>query len=143
MTRAPATLRDTKSERALSVAACNVLRSMLRINGQRGFPATRGDGLMTGFPKQWARITKLAQLPGDITPHTLRHSFASVAGDLQFSVLTIKALIGHRAGHSVTSGYVHAADAVLLAAADAVANETAKRMGEIKLEAAVAPTSVA
>jgi integrase len=66
-----------------------------------------------------------------VTPHTLRHSFASLAGDLGFSEPTIAALVGHK-GHSITSRYVHAADAVLLAAADAVANRTAELMGEQK-----------
>ena len=64
-----------------------------------------------------------------MTPHTLRHSFASLAGDLGYSEPTIAALIGHK-GRSITSRYVHAADAVLLAAADAVANRTAELMGD-------------
>jgi len=68
-------------------------------------------------------------LPNDITPHVLRHSFASLAADLGFSELTIAALIGHK-GRSITSRYVHSADAVLLAAADAVANKTMELMGE-------------
>ena len=50
----------------------------------------------------------------------LRHSFASLANDIGLSEPTIAALIGHKGG-SMTSRYVHAADAVLLAAADAVA----------------------
>ena len=40
---------------------------------------------MTGFPKLWARIAKLGALPSDVTPHVLRHSFASIAADLGFS----------------------------------------------------------
>jgi integrase len=64
-----------------------------------------------------------------VTPHTLRHSFASLAGDLGYSEPTIAALVGHK-GRSITSRYVHAADAVLLAAADAVATRTAELMGE-------------
>jgi hypothetical protein len=32
-----------------------------------------------------------------VTPDTLRHTFASVAGDLGFSELTIAALLGHSA----------------------------------------------
>ncbi len=80
---------------------------------------------MVGFPKFWARIAKFGGLPADVTPHTLRHSYASLAGDLGYSELTIAALIGHK-GHSITSRYVHSADAVLLAAADAVANRTAQ-----------------
>jgi integrase len=68
-------------------------------------------------------------LPKDITPHTFRHSFASLAGDLGYSELTIAALVGHK-GQSITSRYIHAADDVLLASADAVANRTAEMMGE-------------
>jgi integrase len=133
-------LADTKtglSIRPLSNAACDVLRSLPRIGtGELVFPATRGDGRMSGFPKLWARIAKLGELPGDITPHVLRHSFASLAADLGYSEPTIAALVGHK-GHTVTSRYVHSADAVLLAAADAVANRTAELMGEARSTAAV------
>jgi hypothetical protein len=67
-------------------------------------------------------------LPADITPHVLRHSFASLAADLGYNEPTIATLLGHKA-RSITSRYVHSADAVLLAAADAVANATMKLMG--------------
>jgi integrase len=56
----------------------------------------------------------------EVTPHTLRHSFASVAGDLGFSESTIGAMLGHAAG-TVTGRYTHHLDAVLIAAADKVA----------------------
>ena len=91
---------------------------------------------MSGFPKIWARIAKLVDLPADVTPHVLRHSFASLASDLGYSEPTIAALVGH-AGRSVTSRYVHSADAVLLAAADAVGNRTAELMGEVRPDAQV------
>jgi integrase len=90
------------------------------------------------FKKFWPRIAKLGKLPADVTPHVLRHSFASLAADLGYSEPTIAALVGHK-GHSVTSRYMHAADAVLLAAADAVANRPAELMGEPKAEAALVP----
>ena len=83
---------------------------------------------MTGFPRMFAQIIQLGGLPDDITPHVLRHSFASLAADLGYSEPTIAALLGHK-GHSITARYVHSADAVLLAAADAIANRTAKLMG--------------
>jgi integrase len=140
LTRRTATLADTKTGRSirpLSHAACDVLRSLTRA-GQLVFPATRGDGRMTGFPKLWARIAKLGELPSDITPHTLRHSFASLAGDLGYSEPTIAALVGHK-GHTITSRYVHSADAVLLAAADKVADQTAELMGDRLLAAEVIP----
>ena len=131
LARRTATLADTKtglSVRPLSHAACEVLERLTR-TGQLVFPATRGRRPMAGFPKFWMRIAKLADLSTEITPHTLRHSFASFAADLGYSEPTIAALIGHK-GHSITSRYVHAADAVLLAAADAVANRTVDLMGQ-------------
>jgi integrase len=84
---------------------------------------------MGGFRKLWNRITAKGELPADITPHVLRHSFASLAADIGYSEPTIAALVGH-AGQSITSRYVHSADAVLLAAADKVAQRTAELMGE-------------
>jgi integrase len=117
-------LADSKtgrSMRPLSHAACELLRSMPRFgDGALVFPAARGDGLMGGFKKYFRRIMAQGGLPPDVTPHTLRHSFASIAGDMGYSEPTIAALVGH-VGRSVTSRYVHSADSVLLAAADAVA----------------------
>lgn len=68
---------------------------------------------MSGFPTLFERITKAGGLPKDVTPHILRHSFASLAADLGCSELAIAALLGHRSG-SVTARYTHAADDVLL-----------------------------
>ena len=127
-------LPDSKSGRSmrpLSNAACNLLRAVPRAgNGALVFPASRGEGLMLGFKKFVHRIVALACLPADVTPHVLRHSFASLAADLGYSEPTIGALIGHK-GQGITARYMHAADAVLLAAADAVARRTAKLMGEV------------
>jgi integrase len=130
LARRTATLADTKtggSMRPLSHAACDVVQRT--IAGDLVFPATRGDGPMAGFRKFWNRIVALGTLPTDVTPHVLRHSFASLAGDLGYSESTIAAMIGHK-GHTITSRYVHAADAVLLAAADAVARRTVELMGD-------------
>jgi integrase len=141
LARRTATLSDSKTGRSirpLSHAACDVVRALPRMTGELVFPATRGDGRMIGFPKLWARIAKLGELPADVTPHVLRHSFASLAGDLGYSEPTIAALVGHK-GHTITSRYVHSADAVLLAAADAVADRTAELMGKKKPEADVVP----
>ncbi len=128
-------LPDTKagrSMRPLSHAACDVLRS---VGGGAPdsllFPPIRGTGSMTGFRKLWNRIISLGELPADITPHTLRHSFASIAADLGYSETAIATLLGH-AQHSVTSKYTHVADAVVLTAADAVARKIAELMGEAR-----------
>ena len=118
-TATPVDTKTGRSIRPLSNAACDLLRAQSRI-GVLVFPATRGDGSMSGFPKFWAAIAKQGKLPRDVSPHVLRHSFASVAADLGYSESTIATLIGHK-GQSMTSRYIHGADSVLLAAADAVA----------------------
>jgi integrase len=140
LARRSATLVDTKtgkSIRPLSYGACEVLRKLPR-SAALVFPATRGDAevVMSGFKKIWKKIAGFGHLPSDITPHTLRHSFASLAGDLGYSEPTIAALVGHK-GRTVTSRYVHAADAVLLAGADAVATRTQELMGEGRTETQV------
>lgn len=131
--RRTTTLPDTKtgrSMRPLSSAVCDLLQSQPKLGTDAlVFPATRGDGLLVGFKKMFGSIVVQSGLPADVTPHVLRHSFASLAADLGYSEPTIASLVGHT-GRSVTSRYVHYADAVLLAAADAVAADTARRMGD-------------
>lgn len=130
LARRTAVLGDTKtgqSIRPLSRAACDILRNQ-EGSGDLLFPPSKGEGSMTGFPKFWNKIAEFGGLPDDVTPHVFRHSFASLANDLGYSEPTIAALIGHK-GRSITSRYVHSADAVLLAAADAVADRTLELMG--------------
>jgi hypothetical protein len=59
----------------------------------------------------------------DVTPHTLRHTFASIAGELGFSELTIAALLGHEA-RGVTQRYIHI-DEALMMTSDKIAEEIA------------------
>lgn len=74
---------------------------------------------LIGFPKHWDKM--LAKTPlVDVTPHVLRHSFASIANDLGFTESTVAALLGHAQG-SVTSRYIRAVDTSLIMAADTVA----------------------
>jgi integrase len=93
------------------------------------FPSWRGEGRMSGFPKVWARVARFGPLDRQVTPHVLRHSFASLAADLGLSEPTIAALIGHK-GRSMTSRYLHSADAVLLSAADQVADRIVEMLGD-------------
>jgi integrase len=143
LARRVAVLGDTKtgrSVRPLPHVACDLLRALPRIGGDNlVFPGTRRrDGYMSGFPGFWKRVAALGGLPADVTPHVLRHSFASLAADLGYSDPTIGTLIGH-VGHSMTSRYTHVADPVLLAAADTVANRIAELMGDIRADAVVVP----
>jgi integrase len=83
------------------------------------FPGTREGKPLVGFPKYWRKLIKDSPLEG-ITPHVLRHSFASIANDLGFTEATIATLMGHSKG-SVTSRYIHAVDTALVMAADTIA----------------------
>jgi len=129
-----------RTVRALSHRACDVLAGMTNVGGFV-FPGSQGEGrMMTGFPKFWARIAKLGSLSDDVTPHVLRHSFASLASDLGYSEPTIATLVGHK-GRSMTSRYVHSADGVLLAAADKIADRITELMGIAREDAKVVSIS--
>jgi len=82
------------------------------------FPGQGEDNAFGSFPNHWEKIFKDTPL-SDITPHVLRHSFASIANDLGFTEVTIAALVGHAKG-SVTSKYIHTLDTALIMAADTI-----------------------
>jgi integrase len=82
------------------------------------FPGRGEDNAFGSFPNHWEQLFKDSAL-SDVTPHVLRHSFASVANDLGFTEVTIAALVGHAKG-SVTSKYIHTLDTALIMAADTI-----------------------
>lgn len=83
------------------------------------FPGTRSDdGAFGSFPNHWKQMFKDSPLAG-VTPHVLRHSFASIANDLGFTEVSIAALVGHSKG-TVTSKYIHTLDTALIMAADTI-----------------------
>src|SRR5262249_54566695 len=125
-------LGDTKtgsSVRPLSLSALSVIDSVsTRADCPFAFPSPRGNGPYLGLRNAFRRVVAGRSELAGVTPHTLRHSFASTASDLGFTELTIGALIGHRTG-SVTGRYVHPLDAVLIAAADRVATQIERWIG--------------
>ena len=82
------------------------------------FPGHGEDNAFGSFPNHWKHIFEDSPL-SDVTPHVLRHSFASIANDLGFTEVTIAALVGHAKG-SVTSKYIHTLDTALIMAADTI-----------------------
>lgn len=116
-------LGDTKtgkSIRPIGRAAVVILAKRLdRISGKYVFPALKGAGYYRNFPNAWGKVVG-RRIP-DLKPHGLRHSFASVAEDLGFTMPTISALLGH-AGVGVTAGYIHKLDAALIGAANRVSD---------------------
>ena len=117
---------DTKSGaqvRVIGRAAADLIAAQpTRAGSAYVFPADWGDGHFTAVVGTLDRLCADAKLDG-VTPHVLRHTFASVAGDLGFSDLTIAALLGH-APRGVPQRYVHIDEAVRMAA-DRVAGEIA------------------
>jgi integrase len=105
---------DTKTGaqiRIIGKAALNVLRSQPVLEGTAYvFPS---DGGQTHFIAADGVLGRICKHLGwaDVTAHTLRHTFGSMAGELGYSELTIAAMLGHAAG-SVTSRYVHLDEAV-------------------------------
>jgi len=118
---------DTKSGAQIRVLGEAAISCIEAIPGREGspfvFPADWGAGHFVGVVRVLERVCAKAGLK-DVTPHVLRHTFASVAGDLGFSELTIAGLLGHSA-RGVTQRYVHL-DAALIVAADRVSAEIAK-----------------
>ncbi len=115
---------DTKSGAQLRVLG-EAAMDCIDVQPVRGgspfvFPGDWGDGHFVGVVRVLDRVCVKAKLE-DVTPHVLRHTFASVAGDLGFSELTIAGLLGHSA-RGVTQGYVHL-DTALIVAADRVSAE--------------------
>jgi integrase len=118
------TLADTKSGqsvRPLSGAAIEIIQRQPRTSEyvfglQQGQPFNR-------LPYCWDKLG----LDKTITPHILRHSFASLAADLGLPDSIIAGLLGH-AGRGITSRYLHLGDKALLEASDLVANATLNLM---------------
>lgn len=108
---------DTKGGaqvRAIGPAAVKIVESQPGIVGNpHVFPSEVGSGAFTAVASCLQRVCKLAGIEG-VTPHTLRHTFGSVAGELGFSELTIRAMLGH-ASQNVTQDYIHIDEALKLA----------------------------
>lgn len=124
-------LGDSKtgdSVRPVGRPVFGVLKSLERIPGNSHvLPSPRKEEWhYTALDTAMERVTEAAGISG-VTSHTLRHSYASVAGDLGFTEITISALLGHAAGN-VTQRYVHHLDTVLIAAANKVSSEVERMM---------------
>lgn len=139
-----------ESIRALGAAAINVLNDLPKDGefvlpgiARKKAEIESGetpDRHFTGLPKAWLRILRLAEeyiedkrqdrrlsaadakemsIIG-LTPHGLRHAFASTAANLGMTEITIAAMLGHATG-TQTGRYIHHVDTALVAAADRTA----------------------
>ncbi|WP_213982080.1 integrase arm-type DNA-binding domain-containing protein [Sphingomonas sp. dw_22] len=111
------TLPDTKSDGQRRPVGREAIRIIAAQPGYPDsdyvFPAELSRNFYRQGPDVILRIVKRARLE-NVTAHTLRHTFGSVAGDLGFSELTIAAMLGH-GKRGVTQGYIHIDEALRLA----------------------------
>jgi integrase len=128
--------KEGKSIRPLGGDTIKLLAKLPK-HGRYVLPGNAPDKPFMGLPKAWPRIVGKADLP-ELSPHGLRHAFASVAADLGFAEPTIAAMLGH-GNHSITSRYLHHLDSTLLAAADKVAGEIAAMMVGRRTSAKILP----
>lgn len=112
--------KEGKSTRPVGLPVVEYMeRRREHVQGSYVFPGHGDDNAFGAFPRHWDKLLKGTELEG-ITPHVLRHSFASIGNDLGFTEVTIAALVGHSKG-SVTSKYIHSLDTALIMAADTIA----------------------
>lgn len=138
-------LADTKTGQSVRPIGAQAIRTLsgLPRTGPYVFPSSHVDKAAYGsLPNAWRRIMARAVTTDSekdlsfLTPHGLRHAYASTGGDLGLTEITIAALLGHAAA-SVTGRYIHHLDTTLIAAADRVATRIAAHMDGLKEGAAV------
>jgi integrase len=118
-----ATLNETKSGKSIRPLSAEVVKLIeaLPRNCEYVFPLDTGKPI-ANLNQQFIKLG----LSREITPHVLRHSFASLAGDIGLADHTISRLLGHTQS-SITSRYIHMEKA-LIEASDLVAEATVKLM---------------
>lgn len=109
---------DTKTDGQIRPIGRDAIDVLMSIPRKRRlplfFPSDLVDRPFSAVPEVLRALCTIADIDG-ITPHVLRHTFGSVAGDMGFSELTIAGLLGHGARGS-TQNYVHLDEALRLAA---------------------------
>jgi integrase len=122
--RCIATLGDTKtgvSVRPLSNAAIEIIKRQKQNGAPFVFDYANGKPIEQ--PRNhWIKLS----MSEDVTPHVLRHSFASLAADIGLPDHTIARMLGH-SQLSITSRYIHMEKSVI-EASNMVAQETLKLM---------------
>lgn len=98
------------------------------VRGDRDTRKHRDPAPIGDVRTAWRRLVELAALD-DFTPHDLRGTFASIGAELGYSTFVIGGLLGHRAQGITEKHYAQRPDSLLLAAADAISEEIAKRLG--------------
>ena len=122
--RKVAQLNETKSGLSIRPLSSEAVKIIQRQEQQSEYVFSLPQGKAAKkLAHQWSRLG----LDKTITPHTLRHSLASLAADMLITDHLISGLLGH-SRNSITSRYTHLSDRTLIEVADRVAEATLKLM---------------
>lgn len=102
-------LRDPKNHRPMQLPLSDYLADMLtkrkaNSNSAYVFPGDGASGYLVEPKRQIAKV--IAQTGMTFTMHDLRRTFVTLAESLDISAYSVKALVNHKQGDDVTSGYI-------------------------------------
>ncbi len=102
-------LRDPKNGRPVQLPLSDYLAAMLTTrkansNSTFVFPGEGVRGYLVEPKRQLAKIIEKIDMPFGI--HDLRRTFVTIAESLDISSFAVKALVNHKSGDDVTSGYI-------------------------------------
>ena len=121
--RKVAQLNDTKSGLSIRPLSSEAVVIIQRQERKNEYVFSYQGKALSNLAPHWIKLG----LPKDVSPHTLRHSLASLAADMLIPDHLISGLLGH-ARHGITSRYMHLSDRALIETADKVAQETLRLM---------------
>ena len=102
-------LRDPKNGRPMQLPISDYLAAMLALrktnsNSDFVFPGDGVRGYLVEPKRQIAKIVEKTGMP--FAMHDLRRTFVTIAESLDISSFAVKALVNHKSGDDVTSGYI-------------------------------------
>lgn len=102
-------LRDPKNGRPMQLPLSDYLADRLitrkaNRNSAFVFPGEGARGYLVEPKRQIARVVEKTGLPFGM--HDLRRTFVTIAESLDISAYSVKALVNHKQGDDVTSGYI-------------------------------------
>ena len=102
-------LRDPKNGRPMHLPLSDYLAAMLAMRKAKSnsifvFPGTGIRGYLVEPKRQLAKIVEKTDTP--FSMHDLRRTFITIAESLDLPAFSVKALINHKSGDDVTSGYI-------------------------------------
>jgi integrase len=109
LTDASYILRDPKNHRPMQLPLSDYLADMLttrKANSSSAFvfPGDGVRGYLVEPKRQLAKIIEKTELP--FSMHDLRRTFVTIVESLDISSFAVKALVNHKQGDDVTSGYI-------------------------------------